>query len=113
MTTEGLDSWVAFTLIDYADFAGTSKNASCHTPSFSLGVLKQKRLSALKFWIEDAARMNEIPTAAAFTPLVLAEYIELYDAFVDCVCSRCHSEYVGDYIHIVNVVKVYDSVFNI
>ena len=80
--TEALDSWAAFMAIDYTDFSGISKNAFRHATPFSLGVLKQKRLSALKFWIEDAARMNEIPTAAAFTPLVLAEYIELYDAFV-------------------------------
>ena len=88
MTTEGLDSWVAFTSIDYADFAGISKNASRHTPSFSLGVLKQKRLSALKFWIEDAIRMNELPhTAVAFTPQVMGDYIELYDAFVKAKVS--------------------------
>ena len=80
--TEALDSWAAFMAIDYTDFSGISKNAFRHATPFSLGVLKQKRLSALKFWIEDAARMNEIPTAAAFTPLVLEEYIELYDAFV-------------------------------
>ena len=83
MTTKGLDSWVAFTSIDYEDFAGISKNASHHTPSFSLGVLKQKRLSAIKFWIEDAIWMNELPhTAIAFTPQVMVDYIELYDAFV-------------------------------
>ena len=74
LTTEGLDSWVAFTSIDYDDFASISKNASRHTAPFSLGVLKQKRLSALKFWIEDAIRMNELPhTAVAFTPQILVE----------------------------------------
>ena len=83
MTTEGLDSWIGFTSIDYEDFAGILKNASRHTPSFSLGVLKQKRLSALKFWIEDAIRMNELShTAVAFTQQVMGDYIELYDAFV-------------------------------
>ena len=88
MTTEGLDSWVAFTSIDYADFAGISKNASRHTPSFSLGVLKQKRLSTLKCWIEDAIRMNELPhTAVAFTQQVMVDYIELYDAFVKAKVS--------------------------
>ena len=40
LTTEGLDSWVGFTSIDYDDFASISKNASCHTAPFSLGVLK-------------------------------------------------------------------------
>ena len=83
LTTEGLNSWVAFTLIDYDDFAGISKNASHHTAPFLLRVLKQKRLSALKFWIEDAVQMNELPhTATAFTPHVLVEYIELYAAYV-------------------------------
>ena len=53
MQAKGLDSWLAFKLIEYSDFTSISKNASCHTPSFSLGVLKQKRLPALKFWIED------------------------------------------------------------
>ena len=80
---EGLNSWVAFTSIDYDDFAQISKNASRHTAPFSIGVLKQKRLTALKFWIEDLIRMDELPhTAARFTPLVMAEYIKLYDAFV-------------------------------
>ena len=83
LTFEGLNSWVAFTSIDYDDFTQISKNVSHNTPSFSIGVLKQKRLSALKFWIEDMIRMNELPHAAArFTPQVMAVYIELYDAFV-------------------------------
>ena len=83
MADEGLNSWTAFTSIDYDDFAQVSKNASRHTTPFSIGVLKQKRLTALKFWIEDVIRMNELPhTAAGFTPQVMAEYIELYDAFV-------------------------------
>ena len=83
LVDEGLNSWTAFTSIDYDDFAQISKNASRHTAPFSIGVLKQKRLTALKFWIEDVIRMNELPhTAAGFTPQVMAEYIELYDAFV-------------------------------
>ena len=53
LTSKGLNSWVAFTSIDYDDFTQISKNASHNTPSFSIYVLKQKRLSALKFWIED------------------------------------------------------------
>ena len=72
LTMESLDSWVAFEAIDYDNFAIISKNASRHTPSFSLGVLKQKRLSALKFWIKDKARMNKLPTAAGFTAQILA-----------------------------------------
>ena len=79
---ESLDSWAAFEAINYKNFASISKNASRHTPPFSLGVLKQKRLSALKFWIKDKAWMNELPTAVAFTPLIFADYMELYDAFV-------------------------------
>ena len=82
LNTEGLDSWLAFKLIDHDDFSSISKNTSRHIPPFSLGVLKQKRLSALKFWIEDKARMSEVPAAADFTAPVLAEYIELYDAYV-------------------------------
>ena len=82
LNTESLDSLAAFEAIDYDDFGSISKSASRHTPPFSLGVLKQKRLLALKFWIEDKARMSEVPAAADFTAQVLAEYIELYDAFV-------------------------------
>ena len=83
MATEGLDSWIAFTSIDYTDFTSILKNASRHTPPFSLGVFKQKRLAALKFWIKDVIRMNEIPhTAVAFTPQIMLEYIELYAAYV-------------------------------
>ena len=75
LLTEGLDSWIAFTLIDYDDFSSIAKNASRHTAPFSLGVLKQKRLAALKFWIEDMIRMNETHTAAAFTPQIMMDYI--------------------------------------
>ena len=83
LPTEGFDSWIAFTLIDYTDFASISKNAFCYTAPFSLGVFKQKRLTALKFWIEDLIQMNETPhTAAAFTPQVMSEYIALYAAYV-------------------------------
>ena len=82
-TTEGLASWVAFTLIDYADFVSISKNASRHTTPFSLGVLKQKCLAVLKFWIEDVIRINKLPhTAAAFTPQILTEYIKSYATYV-------------------------------
>ena len=51
LLTEGLDSWIAFTLINYD--AIIAKNAFRHTASFSLGVLKQKRFAALNFWIKD------------------------------------------------------------
>ena len=80
---EGLDSWLALTSIKYADFASISKNAFCHISPFFLGVLKQKRLAALKFWIEDVIQINEWPhTAAAFTQQILLEYIKLYAAYV-------------------------------
>ena len=83
LTSEGLNSWVAFTSIDYDDFTQISKNAFHNTPSFSISVLKQERLFALKFWIEDMIRMNKLPHAAArFTPQVMVEYIKLYDTFV-------------------------------
>ena len=82
LNTEGLNSWIAFTLIDYDDFSSTAKHASRHIAPFSLGVLKQKRLAALKFWIEDMIRMNEPHTATAFTPQVMMDYIELYIAYV-------------------------------
>ena len=59
LDTEDLDSWTAFTLIDYNDFSSIAKNASRHTAPFAIRVLKQKRLAALKFWIEDMIRMNE------------------------------------------------------
>ena len=87
LTSESLDTWASFEAIEYDDFASISKNATRHTPPFSLGVLKQKRLSALKFWIEDKARMNKVPVAANFTARVLAEYIELYDAYVKAKVS--------------------------
>ena len=78
MNTEGPNSWIAFTSIDYDDISSISKNASRHTAPFSLGVLKQKRLAALKFWIEHMIRMNEPHTAATFTPQVMVDYIKLY-----------------------------------
>ena len=53
LNTEGLDSCIAFTSIDYDDFSSIAQNASHHTTPFSLGVFKQKRLAALKFWIKD------------------------------------------------------------
>ena len=56
---KGLDSWTAFTLIDYDDFLSIVKNDSRHTAPFAIGVLKQKRLVTLKFWVEDMTRMSE------------------------------------------------------
>ena len=82
LDTEGLDSWTAFISIHYDDFSSIAKNASRHTAPFVIGVLKQKRLAALKFWIEDMIRMNETHTAAAFTPQIMLDYIELYAAYV-------------------------------
>ena len=67
MGNEGLDRWTNFTLIGYGDLASIAKSASRHTPPFSIGVLKLKCLTALKFWIEDKIRMNEPRVAAHFT----------------------------------------------
>ena len=53
LDTEGLDSWKTFISIDYDDFPSIATNAFRHTPSFVIGILKQKRLAALNFWIED------------------------------------------------------------
>ena len=83
LNTEGLDSWLAFKLIDHDDFSSISKNTSRHTAPFLLGGLKQKRLAVLKFWIKDIIRMNEPHTTAALTPQVMADYIELYEAYVE------------------------------
>ena len=57
--SEGLDSWTAFSLIDYNDLPSIAKNTTRHMTPFSIGVLKLKYLAALKFWIKDKTRMNE------------------------------------------------------
>ena len=44
LNTEGLDSWIAFTSIDYTDFACISKNASRHTALFHLVHLSKNAL---------------------------------------------------------------------
>ena len=81
MGNEGLDCWTSFTLIDFDDLASISKSASRHTTPFTIGVLKLKCLTAVKFWIEDKIRMNETPVVAAFTQDVLTTYIWLYATF--------------------------------
>ena len=72
---EGLDSWISFTSIDYDDLLSIAKNASRHTAPFAIGVLKQKHLAALKFWIEDVIRMNETYIATVFAPQIMLDYI--------------------------------------
>ena len=79
---EGLDRFLSFTMISYEDLAHIAKNATRHIPPFSIGVLKMKMLTALKFWIEDKIRMNEPHVAGHFTRQVMTEYVKLYAAFV-------------------------------
>ena len=78
INTHGLNSWNTYTMIEFEDFAEISKQASRNTPRFTIGVIKIKNLKALKFWIEDKHRMDELPSHADFTPDVLQEYIQLY-----------------------------------
>ena len=82
MDNEGLDRWTAFSLIDYDDLLRIAKNASLHTATFSIGVLKLKCLAVLKFWIEDKTRMNEPHVTAQFTCATMTIYIKLYSAYV-------------------------------
>ena len=84
MDSEGLNlnSWTAFTLIDYGDLPNITKNASRHTVPFQICVLKLKYLATLKFWIEDLIRMNGThAAAAAFTRPTMLAYIQLYAAY--------------------------------
>ena len=82
INNEGLDRFLSFTMISYEDLANIAKTASRHTPAFSIGVLKMKMLTALKFWIEDKIRMNGPHVAGQFTCQVMTEYVSLYTAFV-------------------------------
>ena len=82
LNSEGLDNWTSFTLIDYDDLPSIAKNASRHTASFPIGVIKLKCLATLKFWIEDNIRMNETHAAAAFTQPTMMTYIQLNAAYV-------------------------------
>ena len=81
MGNEGLDLWTCFTLISFYYLASITKSASRHTTPFTIGVLKLKCLTVLKFWIEDKIRMNEAHVAAHFTQNTLTTYIRLYAAF--------------------------------
>ena len=58
------------------------KDASCHTVPFSIGIFKLKCLAALKFWIEDKIRMNELHVATQFTHATMTIYIKIYSAYV-------------------------------
>ena len=44
LDTEGLDSWTAFTLIDYDDFQRIAKNASRHTAPLAIASLSKNSL---------------------------------------------------------------------
>ena len=86
INNEGLDRFLSFTMISYEDLAHIAKmhlvNNLPPPPAFSIGVLKIKMLTALKFWIEDKIRMNEPHVAGHFTRQVMTNYIKLYAAFV-------------------------------
>ena len=71
ITTHGLNSWNAYTMIEFEDFAEISKQASRNTPRITIGVIKIKSLKAVKFWIEDKHRMDELPSHTDFTTNVL------------------------------------------
>ena len=59
ITTHELNSWNAYKMIKFEDFAEISKQqASRNTPRITIGVIKIKSLKAVKFWIEDKHRMD-------------------------------------------------------
>ena len=61
LNVQGLDSWDAYTMIDFADIVEISKQASRQVPQITISIIKLKNLKALKFWIEEKNRMGEIP----------------------------------------------------
>ena len=79
---EGFDRWTAFSLINYDDVLSIAKNATRHTAPFSIGVLKLKCLTALKFWIENKTKMNELHVTAQFIRATMTVCINLYLAYV-------------------------------
>ena len=80
---EGLNYWIAFTMIDFSDFGDIAKQAAQHTTPFTIGIAKIKALKALKLWIEDKGRMNEVMRHGDFTIAVLHEYVQLYAVISD------------------------------
>lgn len=48
MTSEGVDRWVYFTLVNSDDFANIAKSVSSHITPFTIGVFKLKCLNTLK-----------------------------------------------------------------
>ena len=49
LNAQGLDSWNAYTMIEFEDFVEISKQASRNNPRITIGVIKIKNLKALKF----------------------------------------------------------------
>ena len=76
-TNEGLDFWVAFTLIAFEDLMTIRDNAP-----FTINAVKLRRLTILKFWIEDKIRMYEPPVATHFTQGTIITYNRLYETFI-------------------------------
>ena len=77
MGNEGLDCWIAFTLIIFDDLA-TIRNFA----QFTISALKLRCLIVLKFWIDDKIRMNEPHVASQFTQDTITTYNRLCEAFV-------------------------------
>ena len=78
MDEEGLVDWDTFTMLESEDFTGiASRAAKRATNPFTIGAMKIKYLKALKFWIEDINRMNEIHDSALFTHDVLKAHVHL------------------------------------
>ena len=80
---KGLNCWTTFATIDFSDFGDIAKQTAQHTVPFTIGVVKIIALKALKFWIEDKGRMDEVRRHGSFTTAVLNEYIQLYTVISD------------------------------
>ena len=92
-TNEGLDSWDAFTMIDFDDFGDIAKLVLRRPiDQFTISAVKIKALKALKFWIEDKARMNEPMNAVLFTCPILSEYVRLHA--ITSVAQKDNVEFV-------------------
>ena len=66
---EGLDCWVAFTLITFEDLTNIRDNAP-----FTINAVKLRCFAILKFWIEDKIRMYEPHVASQFTQNTITTY---------------------------------------
>ena len=52
ITTEGLDCWTAYNMIDFADFGGIAKPAIQYTTPFTVSVVKLKALKLSSFGLK-------------------------------------------------------------